>query len=193
METSRVRKVRREHILDLAAYEAERPHSRQQAFAAKSRRRVHLGDHLTFLFENFVTIRYQIQEMLRSEGRSSEQDIEHEIATYNELLGEPGELGCTLLIEIEDPVERDRKLREWLALPEHVYLELAGGDIARAVYDPRQVGADRLSSVQYLKFHCGGSVPVAIGCDLPGMLLSNALTPAQRGALAEDLAASAED
>ena len=58
----------------------------------------------------------------------------------------------------------------------------------RAVVDDRQVGSDRLSSVQYLKFPCGGAAPVALGSDLPGLELRAALTPEQREALAQDLA-----
>jgi hypothetical protein len=143
---------------------------------------------LTFLFENTATIRYQIQEMVRAERMSREQDILHEMETYNELLGGPGELGCSLLIEIPDPAERDRKLREWLPLVGHLYAKLADGRKVRATFDPRQVGTDRLSSVQYLKFDVKGEVPVAIGVDFPALGGETALTPEQREALRQDLA-----
>ncbi len=88
---------------------------------------MHLGDVLTFLFENRDTIRYQVQEMVRAERMTREQDIAHELETYNELLGEKGELGVLLLIEIDDPERRDRKLREWMGLPGHLYVKPAGG------------------------------------------------------------------
>lgn len=179
--------VQRAEILDLEAYERERPAFRQEVMELKNRRRVHLGEFLTFLFENRDTVRYQVQEMLRIEKRSAEEDIQHELSTYNELLGNPGGLGCTLLIEIGDPAQRDKKLRQWLALCEHVYLELSDGSRAAALYDERQLGDDRLSSVQYLKFDCGGSLPVAVACDLPGLELRAELTPVQRRALVEDL------
>jgi hypothetical protein len=180
--------VRREELLDLTAYEKSRPEIRRQVLQAKAVRRVHLGDSLTFLFENTETIRYQIQEMLRAERIVREEEIAHELETYNELLGKGGELGCTLLIEIDDPQERDQQLRRWLALPRHVYLRASSGRLVRAAYDPRQVGENRLSSVQYLKFDVGGEVPVAVGSDLAGLTLEAALSPEQRSALETDLA-----
>jgi hypothetical protein len=180
--------VRREEILDLAAYERSREEVRSGVMAAKAKRRIHVAGALTFLFENTATIRYQIQEMVRVERMSREQDIRHEIDTYNELLGGPGELGCSLLIEIPDPAERDRKLREWLPLLGHLYAKLPDGRKVRATYDPRQVGTDRLSSVQYLKFDVKGEAPVALGTDLPALSGEAALTPEQREALRQDLA-----
>jgi hypothetical protein len=143
---------------------------------------------LTFLFENRDTVRYQVHEMMRAEQIVREADIRHELDTYNELLGGPGELGCTLLIGIDDPAERATKLGEWLALPQHVYAERPDGTRVRATFDPRQVGDERLSSVQYMKLPVGAEAPVAIGVDLPGLEVREALTDAQRAALADDLA-----
>jgi hypothetical protein len=157
-------------------------------FPAKEARRIHIGEHLTLLFENRVTVRYQIQEMIRAERIVKEADIQHEIDTYNELLGGPGELGCTLLIEIDDPELRNAKLREWLKLPERIYVAFEDGSRVFAAFDERQRGADRVSSVQYLKFRSEGRVPVAVGVDLPGLQAETQLTQAQRQALAEDLA-----
>ncbi len=185
-----MRPVRREELLDLSLYERSRDELRRGILEAKAARRVHLGA-LTFLFENTATIRYQIQEMVRAERMTREEDVRRELETYNELLGGKGELGVTLLIELPDSEERDRKLREWLALPEHLYLETEDGERVRAAYDPRQVGADRLSSVQYLKFDVKGRAPVAVGSDLPALTAETALTEAQRAALRQDLASDA--
>jgi len=183
-----MRRVRRQDLLDWATYADRRAALRSKAMAAKDARRVHAGEYLTFLFENFETVRYQIQEMMRAEKIVREEDIAHEIETYNELLGGDGELGCTLLIEIEDGSMRAAKLREWLALPRHVYLAFADGRKAYATFDERQRGSDRLSSVQYLKFATGGETPVALGSDLPGLPIEMRLTEEQRAALALDLA-----
>jgi hypothetical protein len=182
--------VLRSEILDYVTYDERREALRPVAMAAKAKRRVVLADGvLTFLFENRDTMRYQVQEMMRAERIVKEADILHELATYNELLGGPGQLGCTLLIGIDDPDERARKLTEWLALPRHVYAQLPDGTRVRATFDPRQVGDERLSSVQYLKLAVGAEAPVALGVDLPGLTVHQALTEAQRQALAEDLAA----
>ncbi|MFM7299200.1 MAG: DUF3501 family protein, partial [Planctomycetota bacterium] len=151
-------------------------------------RRVHVGGVLTFLFENTATARYQVQEMVRIERIVREADIQHELETYNELLGAAGELGCTLLIELDDPAVRAVKLREWLALPQHVYARLEDGSKVYARFDERQVGDDRLSSVHYIKFPVGGRAPVAIGADHPELTVETRLEPAQRAALVADLA-----
>ncbi|MGH7392088.1 MAG: DUF3501 family protein, partial [Candidatus Rokuibacteriota bacterium] len=119
-----------------------------------------------------------------------EEDILQELATYNGLLGGEGELAATLLIEVEDPALRAARLEEWYALPERVYALLEDGRRVRPVFDEEQRGRGRLSSVQYLKFPVGGSVPVAIGIDLPGIEAETRLGPEQRAALAEDLADS---
>jgi hypothetical protein len=118
-----------------------------------------------------------------------EADILHELATYNELLGGPGELGATLLIELDDPALRDAKLAAWLDLPRHLYVKLEDGSRVPARFDPRQMGDTRLSSVQYLKFATGGRVPAAVGCDHPDPELRHEtpLLPEQRAAFARDL------
>ncbi len=182
-----MRPVRRDEIMDLAAYEPSRPEIRAGIIEAKRRRRVHVAGVLTFLFENTATMRYQVQEMVRAERMTKEPDILHELETYNALLGGAGELGCSLLIEIPDAADRDRKLREWIDLPPHLYLKLEDGTKVWARFDPRQVGTDRLSSVQYLKFDVGGRVPVAVGSALPALPAETPLDEEQRAALAADL------
>ena len=179
--------VRREDLLDHVTYGERRERLRESFMRAKELRRVHVGEHLTFLFENTETVRYQIQEMMRVERIVKEADIEHEIATYNELLGGEGELGCTLLIEIDEPVERARKLARWIELPEHVYVRAADGARIGARFDRRQVGDGRLSSVQYLKFDMRSRAPVAVGCDLEEIATETRLSDEQMKALAEDL------
>lgn len=182
-------RVQRSEILRLEEYDARRPAVRAEVLAVKARRRVHLGP-LTFLFENADTVRYQVHEMARAERLYREEELQHELDTYNELLGGPGELGCSLLVELADPAERDARLRAWRALPDHLYARLADGRRVRPRFDRRQVGADRLSSVQYLKFPVGDAPPVALGVDLPGLTLETALADDQRRALAEDLASA---
>jgi hypothetical protein len=78
---------------------------------AKAERRVHVGPHLTFLFENHDTIRYQVLEMVRTERMVKDADIRHEVDTYNELLGARASSARRLLIELDDPALRDERLR----------------------------------------------------------------------------------
>lgn len=183
-----MRPVTRDEVVDYVTYGEQRAALQAVVFPAKEARRIHVGPHLTFLFENRDTVRYQIQEMMRVEHLVREADIVHEIETYNELLGGPGELGFTLLIEIEEPAERAAMLAAWRDLPSHVYARTADGERVRASFDPRQVGDDRLSSVQYMKLDVKGRTPVAIGVDHPAYTAETPLTAAQQAALAADLA-----
>jgi hypothetical protein len=184
-----MRKVDRAEVVDYATYEEHRSAVREEAMKAKGERRVHVGPHLTFLFENHRTIHYQVQEMMRAERMVRESDIVHEIETYNELIGGPGEIGCSLLVELDDPAERAVRLARWLALPKHLYVRRADGTKSYACFDTRQVGDARVSAVQYLRFNVGTRAPVAVGCDHPDAELHHeaALTPEQRAALQADL------
>ena len=179
--------VSRKEILDYVTYEDQRSEIREKIMKIKELRRINVGGILSFLFENIDTVRYQIQEMIRVERIVKETDILHEIKTYNELLGDSGELGCTLLIEIDDPDERDEKLTQWLELPKYLYLSLEDETRIMASFDERQIGDARLSSVQYIKFNTGGETPVAIGSDLPLFKAETTLTADQKKALSEDL------
>ena len=182
-----MRKVKRSDVLDYKTYNDQRDEYRKRIFEEKAKRRIHVGEHLTFLFESTDTMLYQVQEMMRLEQTVREAEIQHELDTYNQLLGGDGELGCTLLIEIDDVEERNQKLRAWLSLPQHLYLKLEGGGEARALWDTAQMDDTRLSSVQYLKFRVGAHPPLGIGCDHPALQLETPLSPEQRQTLAADL------
>jgi Protein of unknown function (DUF3501) len=181
--------VERSEIVDYQTYADLREEIQRQVMREKADRRVHVGRYLTFLFETHATIRYQIQEMMRAEQIVRDKDILHEIETYNEVLGGPGELGCTLLIEIDDAEARAVKLARWLDLPDRLYARLEDGTKARPRYDRRQVGETRLSAVQYVKFAVGKRAPVAIGCDHADAEIGGEtiLSDSQRAALQRDL------
>ncbi len=182
-----MKRVRRDEIIDYVSYDEQRDAFRAKVIAEKAKRRAHVPPCFVFLFENADTVRYQVQEMMRAERIVKEADIQHELDTYNDLLGGDGELGVTLLIEIEDEKERDEKLRAWVGLMDRVYAELDDGTRAFARFDPRQVGDDRLSSVQYLKLDVKGRAPVALGVDHPALQTRAALSDDVRAALREDL------
>jgi hypothetical protein len=183
-----MKKVERSDILDFVTYEEQRAEIRANAMRAKGLRRIHLGENLTFLFENTETVRYQILEMVRAEKMVKEADIQHEIKTYNELIGNKGELGCTLLVEIDDATERGEKLTKWVGLPEKLYLKFADGSKAFAQVDDRQNEDEKISSVQFLKFDCKGKSPVFIGVEHSASQIEIALTSEQQNALVADLA-----
>jgi hypothetical protein len=184
-----VNRVERSEILDYVTYGEQREAIRASALRAKSVRRVLVGEYFTFLFENRETVLYQVQEMMRIEHIVKEDDIQHELDTYNELIHPAGTVGCTLLVGIDDEQLRDQKLHEWMGLNEHIYAKLPDGSFARPTWDPRQVGDTRLSSVQYLSFALGPEAPVAIGIEMPGIEAETQLSAAQRDALLGDLCA----
>ncbi len=163
-----MRKVLPKEIVDYQTYDETRSEMQKKVFPVKAVRRIHVGEHFTFLFENDLTVRYQVQEMTRAEKIVKASDILHELETYNALLGDNGELGCTLLIEIDDPAERASLLRKWLSLPEHIYALMEDGRKIRPRFDEAQRGQDRISSVQYLKFAVGENLPRHWGSTIPG-------------------------
>ncbi|NNE20823.1 MAG: DUF3501 family protein [Myxococcales bacterium] len=179
--------IERSELLDYVTYGEQRDEIRASALRAKSVRRILVGDHFTFLFENRETVRYQIQEMMRIEHIVKEDDIQHEIDTYNELIHPKGTVGCTLLVGIDDEGERATKLRAWLGLNEHIYAKTPDGELRKPTWDARQVGDDRLSSVQYLSFRIGEQAPTAVGIAMPGIEAETELSAPQWEALREDL------
>ncbi len=181
--------VRRDELLDWRTYADGRDAIRAEVMAIKVARRIHLGDNLTFLFENHDTMRYQVQEIMRAEQIVRESGIREELDTYNGMLGGSGQLGCALLIEIEDEAKRRPLLEAWLGLQECLYAETADGSRTYAEFDPTQVGRGRLSAVQYLNFSLE-SGPLRLGSDFAALELTVDLTEDQRAALAADLAAT---
>ncbi len=180
--------VLRDELLDWMTYDERRDALRPAMLAIKAARRIQIGEYITLLFENRDTVRYQVHEMMRTERIVREVDIAHELTTYNELLGGPGELGCTLLVGIDDEAERADKLRRWIELPHRVWAKIPDGSMVRPRFDPRQVGDTRLSSVQYLKFAFGEHAPTEIGVDLADFAVQTTLSPEQLTALGDDLA-----
>ena len=183
-------KVERNELIDYVTYEEQRKAIRAEALAAKDDRRIIVGDNFTFLFENKDTVRYQVLEMMRVEQLVKEEDIQHELKTYNELLHDKGTLGCTLLIGIDSEEERDEKLPKWIGLNEHIYAKLPNGGVVRPTWDPRQVGDHRLSAVQYLVFEFGEHAPTMIGIDMAEIRAKCELSEQQRAALQADLDAA---
>lgn len=183
------RLIERTDVVDYQTYEDTRDQARAHIFEVKRPRRVHLGEYLTFLFENKETLTYQVQEIIRAERIVREAAIVDEIEVYNKFLGDDGDLPCVLLIEIEEQFDRKPLLSRWLGLEKTLYVKLEDGTKVYASYDAAQVGDDRLSAVQYLTFGVNGQTPVAVGCDFEELAGEVQLSAEQREALASDLAA----
>lgn len=185
-------------ILPVTVYERARAILRPLCMAEKDRRRLAVGDHLTLLFENRQTVWYQIEEILRVERIFEDAQINHEIATYNQLLPKPGELSATMLIEYSDEAERDAELRRLVGLEHHLWIVIDGRRVA-ARFDEHQMSADEISSVQFIAFPLGDIVDadrfselaaagrIEIQADHPHLAAKAAVTGALGIALAPDL------
>ena len=154
-----MRKLTVDDIVDHRAYERERDEFRAAIIAMKKRRRIALGDLVTIVFENTDTMRFQVQEMARAERMLTDDAIAGEVATYNELIPDPGELSGTLFIELTT----DELLREWLPkLREHRVRACASTsgratrNASRVIGVPRDeerlTRDDITSTVHYLRF-----------------------------------------
>ena len=92
-------KVTRDSLMTLEAYAKARPDFRRKVIDHKRHRSVALGDHITLIFEDELTVRYQIQEMLRIEKIFEEDGICHELEAYNPLVPDGRNFKATMLIE----------------------------------------------------------------------------------------------
>ena len=192
-----MRKITKPDILGLAHWERVRTVLRPVFIHEKERRRLTVGSHLTFLFDNTATVWYQIEEMIRSERMADDAAIQHEIDTYNELIPARGEISATLLIEFAEAKERDAALRRLVGIEKHLWLML--GDVRVPLkFDERQMSAERVSSVQFVRFDVGMDSEafiklaeagrVAIQADHPNLGAEGRIGGDLAKSLAEDLA-----
>jgi Protein of unknown function (DUF3501) len=159
---------------------------------------VHLGGHLTLLFEDELTIRYQVQEMLRIERIFEEEGIRHELDAYNPLVPDGGNWKATMLLEYPDEAERRRMLGALKGIERRVWVQVAGAGRVYAIADEdlERENDEKTSSVHFLRFELEGPMrerlrqgsAVTVGVDHPHYAAAVELAPEQRAALASDLA-----
>jgi len=193
-----MRKLTVDDIVDTRAYERERDDLRRRIIELKKMRRVSLGPIMTMVFENVVTMRWQVQEMARAERMLRDEQIAHEVETYNQLIPDAGELSATLMIELTS----ERELREWLprlvGVQHHVSVVLPDGTrVAGAPSEEdelRLTRDDTTAAVHFLRFRFTeaevemfASGPVHIVVDHPEYDQVVQLTPEQHAELLSDL------
>ena len=190
-------KIAPDEILALADYERVRNRLRPLLIHEKERRRLHVGSHLTFIFENAQTAWYQVEEMIRTEKMTGRDAIQHEIDTYNELIPAAHELAATLLIEYAEPRERDAALARLVGLERHLWLKIGEKKIA-ARFDDRQMSEERISAVQFVRFslegidaarflELAGKGEAAVEADHPSLAARGEISGLLAASLAEDL------
>lgn len=186
-------------LMTLEAYARARPEFRRRVIDHKKDRTVALGDHLTLIFEDALTVQYQIQEMLRVERIFEADGIRDELDAYNPLIPDGGNWKATMLIEYPEVAERQRMLAQLRGIERCVWVEVDACARVHAIADEdldRENG-EKTSSVHFLRFELepamraalAGGAALAIGVDHAGYAAAVTAGPAMRAALLGDLAA----
>lgn len=159
-----MQKVSRESLLTLEAYARERPQWLARLREHRRDRRLALGPHVTLLFEDELTVRFQIQEMLHIEKTFDETGITDEIEVYNPLIPDGSNFKATMLIEYTDPEVRKRELARLRGVERQVWLEVAGADRRYAIADEdlERENEEKTSAVHFLRFELSGQMVAAL-------------------------------
>jgi hypothetical protein len=190
-----VKKVGLDDILGLSGYEKAREDFLRRIIELKRKRRISIGDRVSLVFENRDTVIFQIQEMLRAERITDLDKIREEIAVYNELVPNHGELSATLFLEIEDQTHLRDELLKFLGIDEALSLKVGSHSVRGQIEDGRSK-EDKISAVQYVRFRftaeaqkdfiAGARAELAI--DHANYRASAVLSADQQKSLAADLA-----
>jgi hypothetical protein len=174
---TRSTRITRDSLLTLESYARERNEFRARVLAHKRARTVHLGEHLTLLFEDELTIRYQVQEMLRIEKTFEDAGIQDELDAYNPLVPDGENWKATMLVEYEDVEERRRMLARLKGIEDRVWVQIETHPRVYAIADEdlERENEEKTSSVHFLRFELKPSMiaslksgaALSIGVDHP--------------------------
>jgi hypothetical protein len=168
--------ITRDSLMSLESYAKVRPEMRAEIMAHKKNRMVELGDHVTLIFEDEKTMRYQIQEMLRAERTFEEAGIQDELDAYNPLVPDGTNWKATMMIQYSDPDERKVALAKLKGIEDRVWVQVADQPRVFAIADEdlERETEEKTSSVHFLRFELdptsiaaakSGS-PIRMGIDL---------------------------
>jgi Protein of unknown function (DUF3501) len=193
-----VARIERDSLMTLETYARERTRFRAKVIAHKKNRTVELGAHVTLLFEDELTVRYQVQEMLRVERIFEEEAIREELDAYNPLVPDGRNLKATLMIEYADPVERKARLEELIGIEDRAWVEVEGQERVWAIADEDLDREDehKTSAVHFLRFELTDAMagalkrgaPLSMGIDHPRYSAALKAPPSVRDSLVGDLA-----
>jgi hypothetical protein len=190
--------ITRDSLLSLEAYARQRKEFRARVIAHKKDRSVHLGAHVTLLFEDELTLRYQVQEMLRIERTFEEQGIQDELDAYNPLIPDGSNFKATMMIEYADAEERKHALSKLKGIEDRVWVQVVGcaRNYAIADEDLERENEEKTSAVHFLRFELTQEmkqglkygVDLSIGVDHPYLQAEIvAVDPGVRASLVQDL------
>jgi len=154
MQTAAMHKLEAKDLMGLEQYARERPAFRERLIAHKRARTLHIGPHLTLLFEDRLTMQYQVQEMLRAERIFEAAGIQDELDAYNPLIPDGRNWKATMLIEYGDEAERRAALAKLIGVEDKVWLQVRGHAriVPIADEDLERETAEKTSSVHFLRF-----------------------------------------
>jgi len=194
-------KLTLDDIAEPRAYERQRAAFREDVIAAKRVRRVGLGPVLTLVFENALTVRFQIQEMARAERMLTDAQIQTELDTYNALIPEAEQLSATLFLELVSKAELEEWLPKLVGIERSIAFHIGSGEalsVVPAVVEEEH--ASRLTrdtvtaSVHFLRFEFTPAQVVAFAHEPLSLVArhsayaaATALSEATRESLLEDL------
>jgi len=146
--------ITRDSLLTLEGYAKVRTDMRAEIMAHKKNRMVELGDHVTLIFEDEKTMRYQIQEMLRAERTFEEEGIQDELDAYNPLVPDGTNWKATMMIQYSDPDERKDALARLMGIEDRIWMQVADQPKVFAIADEdlERETEEKTSSVHFLRF-----------------------------------------
>jgi uncharacterized protein DUF3501 len=190
-------RIERGTLLSLEAYARERPVFRARVMEHKRHRTAALGEYVRLIFEDELTIRYQVQEMLRAERIFEESGIREELDAYNPLIPDGRNFKATLMLEYPDADERRRELALLKGVERRVWMEVAARPRVWAIADEdlERENDEKTSSVHFLRFDVDDAAaqalkrgaPLSVGIDHPRCQASIVLPREVRDALVKDL------
>jgi len=185
-------KITANSLMTLESYNKQRPQIRDSVMAHKKNRKVHLGENITLIFEDEMTMRYQVQEMLRAEKIFDEAGILDELAAYNPLIPDGSNWKATMMIEYPDPIERAARLAALIGVEEKVWVKAAGYNPVYAIADEdlERNTEEKTSSVHFLRFELTGKMIKVLH---QGAVLSMGIDHCAYQALAEPVNAAVRD
>jgi hypothetical protein len=157
-------KLTADDLLSLERYHKERPRLRAEVLEHKRHRQAPLGPHLTLYFEDRLTMRYQVQEMLRAERIFESEAIAEELAAYNPLIPDGTNLKATMMLEYPDVEQRRTALERLKGIENTVYLEVGtlGRVFAHADEDLERSDDTKTSAVHFLRFELDAAMRSAL-------------------------------
>lgn len=191
--------LKREDLYSLEEYARVRDDFRRQVMEHKRYRKISLGPNATLYFEDLMTMKYQVQEMLRAERIFEEAGIQDELEAYNPLIPDGSNLKATFMLEYPDVEERRKALAALRGVEDRVWVQVDGHDKVWAIADEdlERESEEKTSSVHFLRFELdqhmvaalkAGS-PLSMGIDHEALRVSVSPLPEEnRRALVADLA-----